>query len=311
MHFLKKILVVNVTLFVFAALTFFLLNHFLYLNKPLNVNLQSSVTIESDNGSGSGVVFLNKNKAFVWTCAHVVSGEVIPQVQFDYKNRSITTNVEVGWLKIKAKLFNDVLDECGFVSIWAKPIRYSEKDDLALLELSDYRIWKNSVEFPQNHKYIPVLGSRIFHIGSMKGFRGFGGTSDGIYGIPGIGLDKDGVIYDKISLNFNFGSSGGGVFESSDAKCIGLIARTHDQTMHQGYIVPVRRMWNFAERLDCTWALDNSITIPSNYHDKFSDDKLEFNIEWLKSQIDKMNRVDKGVCPAPRPDSNVNDDDGP
>src|ERR1022692_4966667 len=150
MHFFKRILVVSATIFVLATCTFFLLDHFLYINKPLNANLQASVTIETGKASGSGVVFLNKDKAFVWTCQHVISDLIEPEVQFNFLDRSITTKVELGWAKIKAKLFNDKLDECGYVSVWAKIIRFSQADDLALLELSEPKIWQNSVEFPQD-----------------------------------------------------------------------------------------------------------------------------------------------------------------
>lgn len=264
---------------------FFLINNFLYINKPLNINSAATVLISADCAEGtmvgSGVVFRNGDRTFVWTCAHVVSKSVDMSLKINVVNKTANTVFTKTPVGVYSKLFADN-QECGHVLAWADIVRYSWADDLAILEVRDPKIFQNSVAFPRNLRYTPKTGTKIFHVGNMHGDGGFHSVVEGLYGKQGIVLDDK--IYDRMGMAVQHGSSGGGVFENWDGTCIGIMARILDEkTQHQSYIVPYRRMRSFAERLDCEWALDNRITVPDCYLNDFSDDLIELPLGFIKS----------------------------
>ena len=264
---------------------FILFSCFFYLNQPITANMSSSVSIHSENdktsSSGSGVVFINKNRTFVWTCKHVVDPSITEALHIELFKKQVKFQFEVDKVKVIGKLHNDDMDEAGYFYVNAKIIRFSTQDDLALLELCHTGIFKRSVSFPSNPKYTPKIGSKLFHIGSMGGLAGHHCVEEGIQGQPGVELQD--VNMDRIAMHIRSGSSGGGAFEFWSGNCIGLVARAmNEKVSSQGYIVPWRKMHEFATRLDCVWALSNE-PVPDNYLDNLTDDKL-----WINPNIIKM-----------------------
>jgi hypothetical protein len=247
--------------------------------------MSSSVSIHAANdktsSSGSGIIFINGNKTFVWTCKHVVDPAITESLHIDIFKKKAKYSFETEKVKVIGKLHGEDMDEAGYFYINAKIIRFSSQDDLALLELCHTGIFKRSVSFPSNPKYIPKIGSKLFHIGSMGGIPGHHCIEEGMQGQPGVELQD--VNMDRVALNIRSGSSGGGTFEFWSGNCIGLVARsmTKDQGS-QVYIVPWRKMHEFATRLDCVWALTND-EVPDNYLDNMTDDKL-----WINPNIIKM-----------------------
>lgn len=251
----------------------FILNNFVYINKPVQIAMNSSALIHnSNNGKGSGAIFINGDKTFMWTCFHVLQDNVSLQMKFDGQTLKYITSVETKPVKITSKLFTDEPREVGEITLYANIIRFSEKDDVALLELP-HGYFKQSVKFPHNKKYVPLAGTQIFHVGNFSGDWGEKSITQGITGVCGFDLDGNGVIYDRIGLSFEHGSSGGGVFEHNSGNCIGLIARTtNPKICNQGLIIPYRRLCEIATKLDCEWALKRAFIPDRNYLNTLSHD---------------------------------------
>lgn len=263
--------------------TSFILNNFVHINKPLTIASDSTVLVISqankDKWYGTGVVYRNNNKTFVWTCHHVVANNITTERYFDPQSHKEHRRYVANQIAVSVKLFNKQPLEIGKLHLHANIIRFSETDDLALLEIDD-SFFKQSVKFP-NSGYKPALGTRIFHVGNFFGPVGERSVSEGVSGVCGFDLDGDGRCYDRVGLVMQPGSSGGGVYETASGKCIGLLARGIDG---QGLIVPFRRMEDFARRLDCEWALRN-VDISENYLDILTDDKIIANDNQFHIQI--------------------------
>lgn len=263
----------TVVTLVVATLVFLLGLYFMHLEKPVALNMSSSVHVFSPKGGGggmygSGVVFINQNKTFVWTCGHVVANNAGFNPSINFQTHKVLFGLQPSDVEVHTKLFNKNFQESGLISVKARIIRYSYKDDLALLELNNTQIFQNSVVFPNTSSYAPNPGSKVFHIGSMGGPDGFGSVSEGIYGLRGI--DRFGQFLDRVGMGLEGGSSGGGVFESNSGRCVGLMAQKIN--VAQGYIIPFREMFKYCQRVDCVWAMDPTIEVPSDYRKILTDD---------------------------------------
>lgn len=222
---------------------------------PVANLVEASVLVDSKGGSGSGVVFRNGESWFVWTDAHVLEN----------------------FRRASAKGFEDTFVYQNFVyegrqaggqTTLAKIIRYCQPEDIALLKL--YGPGRGSVFFAPED-YIPKQGEALWHVGSFLGEHGCNSLSSGI--IAAIGrlrfdgrpVTTGGFIYDQASINAcHCGSSGGGFFRKSDGACIGLVT----EYMGPGYshgsmcFTPSRRLWAFARREACLWAMLDSVEVP-------------------------------------------------
>ncbi len=253
-----------------------ILNNFVYIHKPLQVAADGSVLINPPNASqGTGVVFINGNHTFIWTCHHVISDSIRMEMRYTSKTGKWSTQVLKKQVQVSSTLFSDEPREIGQLILKGDIIRYSEKDDVALLEIP-HGFFKQSVKFPQFKNYKPLLGANLFHVGNFQGEHGEKSVSHGIQGVCGFDLDSNGITYDRVGLNLQPGSSGGGVFESASGYCVGLMARSTSRTgYNQGLMVPSRRLHEIAERLSCQWALSNQYEIPDNYLDIWTQDTWE------------------------------------
>lgn len=260
------------------------INYF-HLYQPIHSYLPSSVSIYAKGSegasTGSGVVFINNNKTFVWTCKHVIDTAITQELNIDIAKQTTEYKFELGKVQAITKLHNENMDEAGYIYVHAKIIRFSTQDDLALLELSHNGIFKETVRFPTNPKYTPQIGFKVYHVGSMGGLSGHHAMAEGHQGQQGVQLQD--CKMDRIALNIQQGSSGGGVFEYWSGRCIGLAARSmDDKSFNQCYIIPWRHMHAFASRLDCHWALNSNISVPDNYLENLTEDKLVIDPQIIK-----------------------------
>jgi hypothetical protein len=199
-------------------------------------------------GSGSGVI-VARNIAgtvtyFVWTAGHVA--ECLLKEDGSHELATIQSEVRI----------NGKYVTCSNVK--AKVIAYSdsEKYDLALLEIVESCPNFQSAMFASIS--IPEVGTKVIHCGSPFGLED--SVSFGIISQTDRNILDTGGMFDQTSTMGYPGSSGGGVF-TTDGKCIGLLVRSAGAGMN--FIVPIRRMHEWALKVGVLWALDPSIPVPT------------------------------------------------
>lgn len=206
-------------------------------------------------GEGSGVVFIRNNRTFVWTAAHVVES-VYKTWEEKYQDVEVRQYVTQSG------------QEVGFNSSKAKILKISTFDndghDLALLEVYRKDMLKKTCEF-QSRDFIPKVGSRTINIGSIHGTRYPNTFVKGYIGLVGKkfdwGIDKTN-LFDMIVQSCDKGQSGSAIFDKKTKKVIGILnLGINSYNTSTCLIIPVRRMYDFAEENDCLWALDRNVSI--------------------------------------------------
>ena len=159
----------------------------------------------------------------------------------------------------------------GEVKMDCKVIRYSDADegeDLALLMVRKKGFVKPSAEFYLGDEIIPI-GTELFHVGSLLGQVGSNSMTRGIMSKVGRVLDigeGEGTVFDQTTVTAFPGSSGGGVYLSDkngdkSGKYVGMLVRGAGEGFN--FIVPVRRMQDWAKKVDAEWALDSNAETPT------------------------------------------------
>lgn len=263
-----KMLLVAIVVF---SLTVFLGDKYLNLSPTIEHNLPCCVRVITKDSSGSGVVYINGDKQFVWTCAHVVSSHVQNSVAIDLCSKTFTVHRGTEDVLVESKIFSKKDEDIGNVKIWAKIIRFSAAEDLAVLEMYSNNMFTRSVKFPADPEYTLKPGFKVYHIGSMNGKYGYNSIAEGVSGLNGIRLG-DHLVYDRFSTPVQPGSSGGAMFDRESGRCIGIVSQSLDKTScNQCFTVPWSRMVAFAQKLHCTWALCPH-PVPSSYLDNFTEE---------------------------------------
>lgn len=222
-----------------------------------------SVTILSGHASGSGVLFTrqdaNSNSVtLVWTAGHVVA-DLRGQRTVVTPDGNTRTIVEFQDAKIVQQLVEDGR-LVGRLEIDAEVIRYSDADDgedLALLKVRKKNFVEDTARFYTGAP--PDLGTELFHVGSLLGQMGANSLTTGIYSQHGRLLGK--TVFDQTTVAAFPGSSGGGVF-LKDGAYVGMLVRGSGETFN--LIVPIRRMSAWAKKAKVEWALNPSISMPSD-----------------------------------------------
>lgn len=224
-----------------------------------------SVTIETETGSGSGVLFTRKAtdgtvQNFVWTAAHVVVGNrtVRDIVAADGSTRTV---VEFTDVHVVQELHQNSR-RVGRVDMDAEVIKFSDSEtgeDLALLHIRKSGFSTATVHF-YIEKNPPELGSELYHVGSLLGAMGANSLTTGI--ISQQGRVIKGKLYDQTTVTAMPGSSGGGVFLKTDGRYIGMLVRGASDTFN--LIVPSRRIEEFVKRTKIEWAFDPSKPFPTD-----------------------------------------------
>lgn len=272
---MKRLLVV--LLFIFSATTL------CAGDKDIATHLQNiSVTIlapgDFGQSSGSGVLITRdlKNKAsdadkvktnFVWTAAHVVDSLRSTREIIDSKTGTKKNVIEFKPVFIVKDLIESGR-KVGETRMEGKVIKYSDSEtgeDLAVLMLLKKDFIQDSTQF--NSKDIVPVGTQLFHVGSLLGQDGSNSMTTGIVSQIGRVINLSGgnsPIFDQTTVTAFPGSSGGGVFLASGpnaGKYVGMLVRGAGETFN--LIVPMRRMYGWAETNKLEWALDESKEAPS------------------------------------------------
>lgn len=225
-----------------------------------------SVTIDTPLSVGSGIAFTRKDTkgndvTFIWTAGHIVhhaqeTDPILVIIVPEMTNNMTYTNFT------DLTLSQDVSINGKFAyktNIHATPIKLSPNengDDLAVLRVNGKFFNANSVTFDLSDR-IPKLGEPLYGISSPYGEDRC--YSDGAF--SGIGRVLEDVTFDQTSLIVFPGSSGGGAF-ATNGLCMGL--NDVQRTANISYIVPVRRMHEWAKREGIEWAINPLVPMPSD-----------------------------------------------
>lgn len=241
---------------------------------PVSQYLQDiSVTIKTDRGSGSGVIFTRKIKCddgeknvnFVWTAAHVLEGIRSVRSILDIEGKTLKKPVFKD-VKIVKKLIENGIT-VGELSMDAVVVKYSDAtdgEDLALLMIKKFDFVDVSAKFEKdkNNSGLP-LGTQLYHVGSLLGESGANSMTTGIMSQVGRMLALNSstkVLFDQTTVTAFPGSSGGGVFLTS-GEYIGMLVRGAGETFN--LIVPMRRIQKWAKSESIEWALDPTVKAPT------------------------------------------------
>ena len=278
-------------------------------NNKLYQHLQDvSVTVKAGGGEGSGVIVTREVEVapnrkvkinFVWTAAHVVDGlRSVRTIIKDGQSRKI---VEFKDAQIVQELVEDGR-RVGEVKMEAKVLKYSDAEngeDLALLMIRKKGFIDKSIVFYKNEGKPVVIGTELYHVGSLLGQVGSNSMTRGICSQIGRVLDLgtgSGVVFDQTTVTAFPGSSGGGVFlsERSGEKSghyVGMLVRGAGETFN--LIVPVRRMRTYAKKENVLWAIDTDVKIPT------LKEVASLSIEGTKSSDSKGTKATKDSVQFP------------
>jgi hypothetical protein len=248
--------------------------------QDVSVTIKSKNQYNSGGSEGSGVLITREVKIkdggketvkvnLVWTAAHVITNLRTTRTIIDSKGQK-TTIVEFRDAQIVKELVEDGR-KVGELKMDAKVILYSDSEDghdLALLLVRKKGFVGSSATFHLGSKKAPVgIGTRLFHVGSLLGQSGANSMTNGIMSQVGRVLQLgtgDGTIFDQTTCAAFPGSSGGGVFlagtKKEEVRYVGMLVRGAGETFN--LIVPVRRMYEWAEARNVLWALDPAVVAP-------------------------------------------------
>lgn len=219
-----------------------------------------SVTIKAASSEGSGVVKTRQidGKAvnFVLTAAHVVDG--LRRSEEIVDPRTGTKRVKVTFSD--ASVVKELVEEgrrVGELKMDAAVLRCAKDEDLAVLRILKKDFVKASVSFYQGDT-IPVVGTDLYHVGSLLGQMGSNSLTAGIVSQIGRTLDKS--EYDQTTCTAFPGSSGGGVF-LRDGQYIGMITRGAGEGFN--LMIPARRIRKWAATAGVSWILDDKVASPT------------------------------------------------
>jgi S1-C subfamily serine protease len=193
-----------------------------------SVSLRCSHT-SPPKGNGSGTIIHRFGHTYVLTAWHVLRCTINQRTNMDEK---VYVGVYQG------------------TNVWrGRVINWNEKHDLALLRLEDVGLVGKSAEF-FNPAYLPPIGARVLHAGNLFGSHP-NSFSDGVIANLYVRSSLTPHTYfDQTTLTVYGGSSGGGAF-TSDGRYLGMVTQMAAPGLN--LIVPVRRMWEWADEDDLLW----------------------------------------------------------
>jgi Trypsin-like peptidase domain len=218
-----------------------------------------SVTIHAGGAQGSGVIKTRDGINYVLTAGHVVAHLRHTRQVVDPATGSTKTKIEFDDAKVVKELYEGGRS-VGRVEMDAEVLRYSDSEngeDLALLRVRKKNFVQSSAQFFCDSEPAPV-GTKLLHVGSLLGQMGSNSLTSGIVSQHGRVLhDK---VYDQSTCAAFPGSSGGGLYRESDGKYVGMIVRGAGETFN--LYVPMRRIQEWAKRVNCEWVLDDTVPVP-------------------------------------------------
>ena len=256
------------TLILMLAMTASQVHSALADQKTVDLLQDISVTIKADGAQGSGTLFNRKVGdnvvTYVWTAAHVVDG--LRKVRSVVVNGTPKVVVEFSDAQIVREYTQDGR-RIGEIKMEARIVRYSDAEqgeDLALLQVRKVNFVPatTTATFYDAEK-IPEIGTPLCHVGSLLGQVGANSYTEGVLSQIGRVLDlgATGTVFDQTTVTAFPGSSGGGVY-TRDGKYVGMLVRGAGEQFN--FIVPVRRMNDWAKRAGVTWAIDPKVKMPTD-----------------------------------------------
>lgn len=222
------------------------------------------VKIKVNDGTGSGTAFTRKDwtgtndVTFIWTAAHLFNHteDVYSMLFFGQHAR---TSPIVDHAMVILPIFDKDGAVCGSTNRLAKVIKYSDNEvgqDLALLQLDGVWFNKNSAVFDLSGKPTRI-GTKVISCASPYGLTDT--YSEGHISMVG-GMMLNSNVLDQTSCVVFPGSSGGGMFNE---KGLYIGMTTMMRAAGLNFMVPMRRMQEWAKKEHIEWALDPSIPMPS------------------------------------------------
>jgi hypothetical protein len=237
-------------------------------------DLQSvSVTIKAGSARGSGTLVTrevgNDTVTFVWTAAHVVNGMRTTR-KITTADGTMKTLVEYKDVQIVQEQQQDGR-RVGEVQYDCKVLKVSDADyghDLAILMVRRRGAYPVSVsaKFHTEKNYIPPIGAEIAHCGSMLGQFGANSYTEGVLSQTGRTLDMEGAnrqTFDQVTTVAFPGSSGGGMYLKDSGVYVGMLTQGVTRSQGFNFLVPIRRMHEWAAEVGIEWALDPSVPMPA------------------------------------------------
>ena len=237
-------------------------------------DLQSvSVTIKAGSAQGSGNLVTRKvgedTITFIWTAAHVVDNlrttrtvvtpQGTPRILVEYRDAEIVQERQQNGRRV------------GEVKFDCKIIKVSDADygeDLALLMVRCKNAYPLSVttKFHLEPGYIPPIGVELAHCGSLLGQFGANSYTTGVLSQTGRTLAMKGAnvkVFDQVTAVAFPGSSGGGMYLKADGVYIGMLTQSVMKLQGFNFIVPVRRIHDWAKAAKIEWAIDPNADMPT------------------------------------------------
>jgi S1-C subfamily serine protease len=228
-----------------------------------------SVTVKANGGQGSGVLIVRKvdniDTNFVWTAGHVVDSLRSIREVVDAKTGQTKKIIEFKDVEIVQEVIEGGR-RIGEYKMNAKVIKYSDAElgeDLALMLVRKRNLSQQGTKFYLEGEKIVGVGSELIHVGSLFGQTGSNSVLFGSLSAIGRTIDLNNgeqTIFDQVNVGAMPGSSGGGVF-TKDGRYMGMLVRGGGPSF--GLIVPVRRMYSWAEKENIKWALDDAAAVPT------------------------------------------------
>ena len=232
-----------------------------------------SVTIKSGDHQGSGTLVTRKvgedTVTFVWTAAHVVEGlrttrEVVTpagtsRILIEYKDPEIVQERQQNGRRV-----GEVKYDCRVIKV--SDADYGE--DLAVLMVRCKSVFPVSAtaKFHKDINYLPPIGIRLSHCGSLLGQFGANSYTTGVLSQTGRTLPMKGAtvkVFDQVTAVAFPGSSGGGMFLEENGEYIGMLTQGVMQLQGFNFIVPVRRMHAWSKAAQIEWAMNPDVELPS------------------------------------------------
>lgn len=216
-----------------------------------------SVVVKSEGAVGTGIVFSRTNTTsgkienFVWTAAHVVSHA---------RKVMVTPFGEIPRFDM-VSVVEEIMDNnetVGIQEYFADILKYSNVEtgeDIALLRIQKKGYISDSVVFSTN---MADVGTRIYHIGNFHGMEAPNSFSEGFVSKTDTYSNKK--LFDQLNISGFQGSSGGGMY-TENGKCIGMLTLIHSDTWV--YMIPERRIRQWATQEKILWAMDINVPLPS------------------------------------------------
>ena len=223
--------------------------------------LQSvSVTVVTEEGSGSGVIRVRKmgndDISFVFTAAHVVDSLRTVKNVIDSKTGTPRLLVEFDDAKVVRTLIEDGRT-IGRSEVDARVVKFNQEEDLAVLQVRQKNYAKAAVQF-YLESAPPRLATPVVHVGSLLGEMGSNSVTLGIISQHGRLIESK--VFDQVTATAFPGSSGGGVF-LYDGRLVGQVLRGAGENFV--LIGPVRRTVQWAKDAGIEWAVNDAVAMPS------------------------------------------------